>query len=55
MLECERVHFAVADDDLAVCVRGHTGLMGDQDDGGALLAGGGDHEVHDVLAGERVE
>ena len=29
--------------------------MGDEDDGGALLAGGGGHQGHDVLAGERVQ
>ena len=49
------VHPAVADDDLAVGVRGDPGLVGDEDDGGALLAGGADQQVHDLLAGERVQ
>ena len=48
-------YFPVADDDLPIGVGGHPGFMADDDDGGALLAGGRDQEVHDVLAGERVQ
>ena len=46
---------AVADDDLAVGVRGDPRLVGDQHDGGALLAGGADQQLHHLLAGERVQ
>ncbi len=46
---------AVPDDDLPIGVGGDPRLVGDQHDRGAVLAGGGDQQLHDVLAGERVQ
>jgi hypothetical protein len=41
--------------DLAVGVGGDPGVVGDQDDRGAVLADGGGEQVHHQLAGHRVE
>src|SRR6266702_5557790 len=49
----ERADRAVPDDDLAVGVGGDPGVVGDQDDGRALLAGASGEQVHHQLPGHR--
>ena len=51
----ERGDRAVPDDDLAVGVGGDPGVVGDQDHGGAVLAGGGGEQVHHQLPRHRVQ